>query len=269
MMTPLVFGPPARQLMGIFHRPDAAARMAVLICPPFGHEQIRVQRFQRVLADRLARAGIAVLRFDYFGTGDSPGDDTDGELDGWRGDIHAAHDELRRLAGAPSIVWLGMRLGATLALMAARTGRSHPVRLVLWDPVVDGPAYLDQLRAAHVDALERSFCIPDRTLRRRLASDPDAFTDGPLGFAISPLLRRQLRAVAPVNVAVTALHDTTVLADPDDATTQAWVQAQIARELPVALSPFKHPLVWTIDPQPGNAMVPAEALQRLQAELRE
>lgn len=270
-MNPVVFGLPARPLTGFFHAPERStggAPGAVLICPPWGHEAMRSQRFFRVLADRLARAGIAVLRFDYHGTGDSPGDDTDGEMDGWRQDICLAHDELRRLAHTRSITWLGSRLGGTLALMAAHEPRMNPARLLLWDPVVDGPHYLQSLRAAHVQALELSFCIPDRTLRRQLARAPESFSDALLGFALAPHLLEQIRSIAPVNVTVSAVHDTLVLAAPDDAHVTNWVRAQHARELPVTLLPLQHGLVWTSDPQPNNAMVPAEALQRLLAELK-
>ena len=269
-MTPLVFGPAERQLVGLFHPAESprAAPAAVLVCAPYGHEAMRSQRFFRVLADRLARAGLPVLRFDCHGTGDSPGDDADGDMDGWQHDICAAHHELRRLAGVRTVHWLGARLGATLALMAATRERADPARMVLWDPIVDGAAYLEELRKAHVDAMERSFCIPDPTLRKQLAHDPDAFTDGPLGFAMSPRLRQQLRAITPLNVTVGSGSDTTVLAGPENKPVQEWVHAQVARELPVTMVEFQHPLIWTTDPQPNNAMVPAEALQRLLAELR-
>lgn len=269
-MTPLLFGPSGRQLVGLFHPAESprAAGSAVLMCAPYGQEAMRTQRFFRVLADRLARAGVAVLRFDYHGTGDSPGDDAVGDLDGWQSDVDAAHQELRRLADTRSIQWFGARLGASVALLAAGRERVDPARLVLWEPVVQGRTYIDELRAAHVDALEQSFCVPDRTLRKRLAQEPDAFTDGPLGFAMSVRLREQIRAITPLNVTAGGACDTVVLADPQDATVRDWVHAQAERELPVTLAPFSHPLIWTADPQPNNAMVPADALQRMLAELR-
>lgn len=270
-MTPLVFGRPARRMIGIFHQGESvpASRAAVLICAPFGHELMRSQRFFRVLADRLARAGIPVLRFDYHGCGDSPGEDLDGDFDGWTEDVGAAHEELHRLTGTHNTVWLGARLGATLALTAARRTKGTPSRILAWDPVIDGCAYLNELRVAHVDAMERSYCVPDRRVRRLLGLQGDAGTSELLGTALSPLLRKQLLALKAVNLQITAQHDTTVLAAPEDLAARQWVDAQVSRELPVRLSSFKHPLVWTLDPNPQNAMVPAEALQRLLAELRE
>lgn len=270
-MTPFAFGPPSRRLTGLFHPAErsGAAGDAVLVCPPWGHEAMRSQRFFRVLADRLTRAGFAVLRFDYHGTGDSPGDDLDGEMEGWRQDVGAAHAELWRLSGAPRIHWLGARLGATLALRAAHEPGSAPTRLLLWDPVVDGPRYLHELHAAHVHALEASLCVPDRTLRRQLGQTPEAFPEGLLGTALSARLLQQLRGIAPAHVTASAVHDTVVLARAQDAPVAQWVGAQRARELPVTLLPLQHGLAWTSEPQPNNAMVPAEALQRLLAELKD
>jgi alpha/beta superfamily hydrolase len=180
---PIMFGPASRQLFGLFHpaEDDRAEDSAVLVCPPFGQEGLRTHRFFKVLAERFARTGIPTLRFDFHGTGDSPGDERQGELDGWRRDLCAAHEELRRRAPDKRIVWVGARLGATLAVLAARNGRCDPVRLVLWEPVIDGRRYARFLREQHVAAIDATFCIPDLAWRRELAREPAALPDEALG----------------------------------------------------------------------------------------
>ncbi len=264
-MTPLMFGPASRQLFGLFHPAQAvhAKNIAVLICLPFGQEALRAHRFFKVLADRLARSGIPTLRFDFYGAGDSAGDEAEGEMDGWRRDLCMAHEELRRLVAGKRIMWVGARLGGTLALMAAKAGRCDPERLVLWEPIVDGKRYARFLRERHVDALDASYCIPDAALRRRLSSEPGALPEEALGSTISPRLREQFVALTPATVPLTGSHDTIVLAEPDDDTVAAWARQQHTRQMPLQLRPFRHPLVWTSDPHPNSAMVPAEALQRL------
>ena len=69
---PLYFGADA-ELFGLYQPADASAGKAVLLCPPLGQEQIRCHRLYRQLAHALAAEGIAVLRFDYYGCGDSAG----------------------------------------------------------------------------------------------------------------------------------------------------------------------------------------------------
>ena len=66
------FGDPTAPLFGALHVPAGGrARGAALVLPPVGIELIVAHRALRVLGDGLARRGIAALRLDYAGTGDS------------------------------------------------------------------------------------------------------------------------------------------------------------------------------------------------------
>jgi pimeloyl-ACP methyl ester carboxylesterase len=97
------------------------------------------------LAGLLARDGFHVLRFDYYGTGDSAGDSHEGSVAIWLDNIREAAAELRDIANVREISIVGMRLGATLATRAA--AESVAVRnLVLWDPAVDGKSHVRDLR---------------------------------------------------------------------------------------------------------------------------
>jgi pimeloyl-ACP methyl ester carboxylesterase len=139
-----------RQLLGAFHIPQRLQprSAAVLLCNPFGEEASRAHRTYRVLATQLERAGFSVLRFDYAGTGDSLGSGSDGTLAAWGSDIEAAAEKLRSVSGASRIALVGLRLGATLAMLASVRGL-RPRHLVMWDPIVDGGAYLRELVSQH------------------------------------------------------------------------------------------------------------------------
>jgi pimeloyl-ACP methyl ester carboxylesterase len=119
----------------------------VLFCPPLAHEFYNAHRCSGQLAASLSDAGLAVLRFDYYGTGDSPGDWEDASIARWLDDIGCAAGELRA-RGYARLCLVGLRFGATLAaLFAAERG---PVEgLVLWEPVVSGENYLRELADLH------------------------------------------------------------------------------------------------------------------------
>jgi pimeloyl-ACP methyl ester carboxylesterase len=99
----------------------------------------------RRLATLLGAAGCHVLRFDYFGTGDSMGQSRDVNLRGCEEDIETAIEELRDTSGATRVALVGLRLGATLATQVAARKNKAVAALALWDPVVSGPEYLEEL----------------------------------------------------------------------------------------------------------------------------
>ena len=182
-IEPFFFGPPTRQLYGCYHEPSSwpVREVAVLLCYPFGHEMIRSHRAFRHLAARMAQAGFPTLRFDAYGTGDAAGDTADTTLEGWIGDIGAAVEELRARSGADAVVLAGLRLGATLALLAAPTVRDV-AGLIAWEPVCSGVRYLEELRALHEAAISRFFVLPKDHVA---TSRPTEL----LGFAMPAALR--------------------------------------------------------------------------------
>lgn len=129
------------------HRPAGPVRQAVLLCSPFGREEISAHRAWRCLAEALAAQGHCVLRFDYAGCGDSGGDESLPDLAGaWLRSVHAAADALCRLSGQARLVIAGLRLGGLLALEAA-VARADVSAVVAIAPVLSGRAYLRELRA--------------------------------------------------------------------------------------------------------------------------
>ncbi len=151
----------ARALFAWYHAPagGATADRVVVICPPLLSEYTRSHRSLRHLADRLARAGLPALRFDYDGCGDSPGTDLDADrIAAWRASIRTAMRHARRLAGVDRVCLVGVRLGATLAALVAAQERVED--LVLWNPCVKGRAYARELQAVAMSAERPSCDIP-------------------------------------------------------------------------------------------------------------
>ncbi len=182
-----------RGLFALYLAPAAgrARREAVLLCNPFGREAIRAQRFYRVLGDRLAAAGLHVLRFDYHGSGDSAGDDADFDVLGAVADTVLAGTELLQRSGVASLSLVGLRLGAHIAEMATRSLAVD--RLVALEPLGDGETYLRQLEAAHEAELAMAF--GPRWAREAALRAFNAAHGELLGVAVSARCREQLLSV--------------------------------------------------------------------------
>jgi dienelactone hydrolase len=142
---PLYFGEEGRPLFGWLHR-CAAASLGVILCNPFGDENVRAHRSLRHLAIAISHAGIPVLRFDYDGTGDSAGHDLEPErVNQWLASIHAAADTLKQQTGVTHLCFVGLRLGATLATVAA-ADRTDVAGLLAIAPIVSGKAFVRELK---------------------------------------------------------------------------------------------------------------------------
>ncbi len=140
------FGSAARPLFGLYGPPTGHFDLdhGVLLCGPVGHEYDRAHWGLRLLGDQLINAGFHVMRFDYSCQGDSWGAFEEASVAQWAEDIKTALGELQDNANARQISIIGLRVGAALACAAAT---EIPIQhLVLCDPVLDGLAYVEQLR---------------------------------------------------------------------------------------------------------------------------
>ena len=146
-MEPFYFDSSGIELFGIYHpASDPGARRGVVLCPPFGNESTRTYQATRVLAQRWSEKAH-VLRFDYSGTGDSFGDWDKAGPARWIADIASAAGEITEISGADKIVLAGLRFGALMA--AYSTTHISVSELLLWDPVLEGRQYRNDLDALH------------------------------------------------------------------------------------------------------------------------
>jgi pimeloyl-ACP methyl ester carboxylesterase len=205
-VIPRFFGAaPDRALFGVYHPPsgEVARSAAVLLCNPGPQEQYQTHFAYVKLARMLARQGVHVLRFDYFGTGDSAGSTREATLEDWIADIDTAATELRDLSGTRRVAVMASRLGAILALRAIRNGL-RATSTVLWDPIASGAEYLATLHAAQQRLLD-GLTYPEDNTRP---------SDELLGYPMPASMRTAILGArlldelreAPANLAVVAGH---------------------------------------------------------------
>lgn len=199
-LVPRRFGPLWRSAVGLIQHPSdpSASRGAFLLARPMGLAATRSASMYRVLSDRLARTGACVMRFDYHGTGDSPGEEVDQSAADWTRDIEEAQTCL--LDACPPthpehIDWFGMGLGANLMLQAALRVPQAPRRLVLWEPIVDGAEHIRTLLDAHRQemALQLDQSWPE-LIAQGMVTEP-RLPGSVLGFRVGPQLTNDLQTL--------------------------------------------------------------------------
>jgi alpha-beta hydrolase superfamily lysophospholipase len=131
------------------HLPRATPYRAtgVLICPPFGWEEVCSYRARRTWAQTLARAGFPTVRLEVPGSGDSGGSPrSPGLLDLWTGAVHSTAEWLRAVSGCERIAAIGIGLGGLLACRAMASGA--PIDdAILWSVSARGRTMLRELQA--------------------------------------------------------------------------------------------------------------------------
>ena len=248
---PLFFGPAARPRFGWIHRPASGdARAGLIICDPFGYEAVCAHRSLRHFAEAVGAVGVAALRFDYDGTGDSAGSDRDpGRLTEWVTSIRDAIDTLRARTGVERIFVLGVRLGAALAVLAARDRRDVD-GVIAFAPVVSGRAYLRELRA-----LQMSLGIAAPPI----GHTPSADEREAVGFVLTP---ETLESVGQIDLAKTDTRPArqVLLLERDDLPgPDAWATAM--SEAGTGVTRLRLPGYASMVLDPHNAIVPEAVIR--------
>ncbi len=186
-LHPFYFGPSDGRLFGILHRGRTGASIGVVMCQPTFEEAAPSLRGLRLASNRLAEAGLPVLRFDWFATGDSDGERGDETWERWVEDVGHAVSALKRETGVTRVALVGVRVGATLAALAANQ-RDDVHAAVFWEPIENGREYADWKHREHLEWL-------DIETRERPAAKMYATPNQRLGHSYAPALDASLRRV--------------------------------------------------------------------------
>lgn len=268
-MQALFFGSTQRRLFGIYHpaQTSLTESVALLLCNPFGQEAVRTHRIYRVLAERVARRGVSVLRFDYFGSGDSSGSETEAELKGWEQDVLAANEELIARSAPAHLIWLGARLGGSIAANASTIARRSPNELILWEPVLDGRHYMKTLARGLVEALQSSLSLPPTYWQEMLVVNELEVARQGMGFAIGPELYMELLALKHSTIRVPSTDRCIWIDDGNDRLADKTIAAWEQSGLSVSTQRLEHEFNWLAEEALNTALVPTEIVQHLAAQI--
>ena len=150
-------GQDERRLLSIFHpgTTDNLHETAIIICHPLGHEYIRYYKTLSVLAKKLSAEGFSTLRFDYFGAGDSYGNEVDLTIDTARYDLEQMIAEVKDAMGVNRICLIGVRFGTLICSSVSQVPGICAV--ALWNPILSGKLYMEDLRKQHTLQMDGSF----------------------------------------------------------------------------------------------------------------
>jgi exosortase A-associated hydrolase 2 len=125
---------------------------AYVFVHPFAEEKLWSHRVYVTTARAFCEQGILATRFDLRGHGDSDGNYQDASLDKHLVDVNAVIDHLKQNNPSISEIGLfGLRLGGTIATLTA-LNRDDVDELMLWDPVLDGERYMQEILRSNLAA---------------------------------------------------------------------------------------------------------------------
>lgn len=176
------------RLSGTMALPDGARTMVVFVTgsgPQNRDEELFGHKPFAVIADKLARNGVASLRYDDRGTGQSEGDFSSSTTYTYRDDAQAAIETARSIPGIERVGVIGHSEGGTIAFMLAAesipdfavslAGMAVPAReLLLWQ----NERALDK-GGIHGEAKEQSMALIGKMfdhIANGQQADPDSLT---------------------------------------------------------------------------------------------
>jgi len=210
------------RLFAMLHRPASGTpRRGLVLCQALAEENLWAHRVFVSLARALAQHGMAALRFDFRGEGDS---DLEFEQAGiaTRVDdaVRAAEVLLESLPGLPGVTFLGHRLGGAIAAAAAGRLGARARGLIVWDPLPSGSEYLSQLlrsNLANQVAVHGRVTRTSAAMTAALEAGESVLVDG---YGISASFYRELIALDWIGL-LDALHCPVLMIEVENAAGKA------------------------------------------------
>lgn len=213
METPVYFrNNEERKLYGVLHIPETTRNnYGFIFCSPTFGEKTKTYRIFVNFARFLEKHGYCVLRFDYFGEGDSDGNFENADIESRVSDIISAIKFFTNRMQPIKVCLIGTRLGASLSILAANKN-THINALILWAPIMNLRAYFfDFLRGNLSNQLlvNRKIIFNREQLIEKIHGGQKINVDG---WTISKQMWEQ-GETANINIAITLLKQNCLIAN--------------------------------------------------------
>jgi uncharacterized protein len=147
-----------QKIFCVFHKPLHLKNYpAILFCHGLGGHKVGHYRIYVELANLLSSKGIATLRMDFRGSGDSEGDFAAMTLEGEVSDACVGLSFLENHSGVDSsrIALFGRSMGGAVAVMAANKYKKAK-SICLWAPIYNANDWQDKWKRLHSEDLDSS-----------------------------------------------------------------------------------------------------------------
>ncbi|MBJ7449735.1 MAG: alpha/beta hydrolase [Parachlamydiales bacterium] len=142
-----------QKIFAVAHFPKSTSpnqkHPCVIFCHGYGGNKIGRHRLYVLEAERLAAIGIASVRFDFRGCGDSEGDFGDITIKELISDAQIVHDFCQKHPSIDSnrIGVIGISLGGAVSILSF--GNSHIKAIALWAPLASGKLWREDWNIIH------------------------------------------------------------------------------------------------------------------------
>lgn len=256
-IEPFYFKSNSNLLYGCFHSPRSANNRdcCIVLCSSIGEEYIRFHRALRQLAELFTKAGFPVLRFDFYGCGDSSGDFQQCSFKQMKNDVYAAVNEMRTKSGIEKVCLTGLRAGASMALFAAIEDLNVD-SLILWDPVIKGDDYINELKTLHNNMMSYAHVMPKPELTNR--KNPEL-----LGYSYAPELINDIKSINLLAVTRKPANNILIIESNKMCHQQQFYDYLKNKSINIKKMQLLNPQLWVWEEAFGKVQVPIQILQSI------
>ena len=174
---------------------DQVPSNIIIFCHAFAEEKLWSHRVVVNFCRKLAIGGNHVIRFDFYGHGDSHGDFSNSTIDSMKDNLGDIVKYAKNIYDQDTKVGIvGLRLGANIVIEYVEENKDIDW-VVLWEPIVDGKKYIKELLRINMAtqlAVHKKVVRDSRELIKGLERNETVNIDG---YELTHILYKQIAEI--------------------------------------------------------------------------